>query len=136
MTKQPLCSYSEIKTMVDSGLVLPASHSHTHIDLSQQLSADILNTEVVQSKKILEQKLNTDIDYFVYPFGKFCAKTHNLVLQNYKFAFRIGGAINLNAKKMLYRIDADDIWQHNKTISKFFLLKLKLKYYLNIFRGK
>ena len=135
--KQPLCSFEEIKIMTDSGLVEAASHSHSHINLSKSLPKEVLDTEILKSKDILSEKLGTLVNYFIYPFGKFCKQTHELVCKNYTHAFRIGGAINLNNKnQMLYRIDADHIWKNNIKISKVYLLKLKLKYYLNILRGK
>ncbi len=109
-----LCSWEEIKEMVDSGLVIPASHSATHTALNKQSD---WQREIVQSKKILEQKLRHPVNIFVYPYGRFDKVTHDFVCQNYQFAMRIGSAANFNwkhPKKLIYRINADKYWPHQE----------------------
>src|SRR5574344_582861 len=67
--KATFCTYKELKQMQESGLVVFGSHSHSHIDLTQK-QVD-LDFELRVSKEILEGKLNTKIDSFVFPFRKY-----------------------------------------------------------------
>ncbi len=63
--KATFCTYKELKQMQESGLVVFGSHSHSHIDLTQkQVDLDL---ELRVSKQILEDKLNTKIESFVFP---------------------------------------------------------------------
>lgn len=50
------------------------SHSLTHPDF-EYLSDDEAKRQIIESKKILEEKLNTKIEYFCYPSGKYNEKT-------------------------------------------------------------
>ena len=87
-----------------------------------------LTDDIIQSKNILNKKLNTNIDTFVYPFGKMNKQIHNKITEHYKYAMRIGSSINKNWNNLIYRIDADYLWQNNIKISNILLAKLKFKY--------
>jgi peptidoglycan/xylan/chitin deacetylase (PgdA/CDA1 family) len=58
----------ELKEMMEAGWEV-GSHSSTHTDISKDTS--LINYEVLQSKKILEEALSTPIHTFAYPFGAF-----------------------------------------------------------------
>lgn len=133
----PLCTWLEIQEMVKSGHVIPASHSHTHSDLTS-VNTD-LTKEIVHSKNILESELNCEVSSFIYPFGKMNFKVHEQVMQNYKYIFRIGSAANKNwsnRNNLFYRVDANHIWPKSKIISKSLMRKYKFKYFLNKIRFK
>ncbi len=110
--KEAFCSFSELKEMAQSGLVEIASHSFYHQDLTDpkqlaEFQTD-LKQEIVFSKQFLEQKLNLPINTFVYPYGRFNRKIHNLVQKHYKYALRIGSALNFswqNISNLTYRIN-------------------------------
>ena len=109
-----LCSWEEIKEMVDSGWVVPASHGANHVALNQQSD---WQQEIIQSKRILEQRLEHPVSIFVYPYGRFDKATHEFVCQHYQIAMRIGSAANFNwqhPKKLVYRINADNYWPHKQ----------------------
>ena len=135
--KAPFCTWQEIKEMVDSNLVEIASHSYSHKNL---LEKDIdLDNEIITSKKILEEKLKIQINTFVYPLGKFNKEIHNAVKKHYKYAMRIGSAINFswqNITKITYRIISDNITKENE----HFTLKRFISYFwfffLNTFRKR
>ena len=61
-------TWQHVQEMQQSGLVAFGSHTCTHRRL-RDLSDEEINREIVQSKKILEEKLNTTIVSFCYPFG-------------------------------------------------------------------
>ncbi len=105
-----LCTWFEIKEMLDSGWVVPAAHGANHVALTSQSD---WQQEIVQPKRIIEQKTRHPTSLFVYPYGRFDKQTHAFVCQHYKFAMRIGSAINFNwchSQQLIYRINADNYW--------------------------
>jgi peptidoglycan/xylan/chitin deacetylase (PgdA/CDA1 family) len=114
------CSWVELKEMVDSGHVVIASHTQSHCSVPalKMLSDKFL--EVVDSKKILEQRLGVTVEHFVYPYGDWCRASHQFIAQYYQYIHRIGGALNvaeqLFSKKLLYRIDAGDLFMNYQPI--------------------
>lgn len=133
-THAPLCTWEEINEMVASNLVVPASHSHTHADLKNPNSD--LAQEGELSKHILQEKLTTNIDTFIYPFGKMNKSVHKHLSKHYKYLMRIGGSVNHDWSQLIYRVDADHLWPNNIQITAKFLKSLKWKYWLNKIRGK
>lgn len=132
----PLCTWSEIKTMLASGLVYPASHSLTHKDLAE-ITFDQAYQELCVSKRIILTKLENITETLIYPFGKSNRLIQKMANSHYKYVMRIGNASNRSwNQKILYRIDADPFWKHNKKISLVDLILLKAKYWYNRARGK
>ncbi|NGX34891.1 MAG: Poly-beta-1,6-N-acetyl-D-glucosamine N-deacetylase [Candidatus Anoxychlamydiales bacterium] len=124
-TKAPFCTWEEIKEMVDSKLVEIASHSYNHVNL---IASKNLDLEIIKSKEILEDKLKTEINTFVYPMGKFNEKIHKMVKKHYKYVMRLGSAINFswqNISSITYRIISDNLKTKNEN--------LKLKNYISYF---
>ena len=124
------CTWDELKEMHESGFVQMASHSHKHKDLSRD---DIdLHEEILGSKKILEEKLNTTIDSFILPFGRYNYDSIQLLKQHYRYIFRVGQGTNKDFQGingLIYRIDADN--QDN--IETLFTVKNMLKYKIKSF---
>ena len=109
-THAPFCTWAELKEMAQSGHVAIASHSvhHQHL-LTPGLDLDL---EIVGSKRMLEEKLQTSVRTFVYPLGKFNRRIHRQVKNHYEFAMRIGTAWNWswqNLSKMTYRVISDNL---------------------------
>ncbi len=106
--KGTFCTYKELQEMQKSGLVQIVSHSYSHKNL---LEDDVdLELELQTSKKIIEEKLGTQVESFVFPFGKFNTKILNETKKYYKYAFRIGNGINKDfhgINGVIYRIDGD-----------------------------
>jgi peptidoglycan/xylan/chitin deacetylase (PgdA/CDA1 family) len=106
--KAPLCTWEELRLMIGSGLVEVASHSHHHVDLTHPGTDPA--AEALQSKTLLEQQLGRRVSTFVYPFGRVNARAHQLVMQHYAYAMRIGSALNSNwtpRRQPLCRVSAD-----------------------------
>lgn len=102
-----LCSFEELKEMLENKSIAIASHSYTHSNLCKGVNLD---EEIILSKETLQQKLCSEISTFVYPFGSFNKKVHKLVKKHYQFAMRIGGTFNFswqNTSEITYRIVAD-----------------------------
>ncbi|MCX7661588.1 MAG: polysaccharide deacetylase family protein [Candidatus Omnitrophica bacterium] len=80
-------NWQEIEEMQNSGLVSFGSHTFTHPDLTSIEDIETLRKEIFGSKAVLEEKLNTKVEFFSYPKGIFNSKIKNLVKQaGYKFA--------------------------------------------------
>ncbi|MCX7913981.1 MAG: polysaccharide deacetylase family protein [Thermodesulfovibrionales bacterium] len=134
--KASFCTWQELKEMYGSTLIKIASHSLSHVDLTKS-NIDLLN-EVVISKEIIRQKLSEEPDTFIYPYGKFNHRVHSIVTQHYKYAMRIGSALNRdwhNSKNIIYRIDGEKILRNRGFTTKS-LVKYFLKYLSNRIRGR
>ena len=109
-TRAPFCTWEELKLMAASGLVEVASHSHHHIDLT--LPESDAKSEAVRSKMILEQRLGRAASTFAFPFGKVNSQTYGIIRQHYRYAMRIGGALNAGwspKRQPLCRVGADRV---------------------------
>ena len=72
-------NWEEIKEMQDSGLVTFGSHCIGPEPLINIKSEDVIRREIFDSKKILELNLNTKVNIFSYPEGRFNARIKQLV---------------------------------------------------------
>ncbi len=135
--RAPFCTWEEIRQMVESGLVVPASHSFSHRAMTEK-DTD-LHLEVVRSKEVLRQKLGTDVGAFVYPYGKCNRAVHNAVMRQYSYALRIGNAFNLNWRNrngLLYRVNADNLCSPDEPFGKTRMMRYFLKLLSNMARGR
>jgi peptidoglycan/xylan/chitin deacetylase (PgdA/CDA1 family) len=75
-------STREIKEMYDTGLVCFGSHTLSHPNLAD-LSPEASDTEIIESKKRIEQLTKLPIEHFSYPYGgkKTFSRTHVTMLQ-------------------------------------------------------
>ena len=124
------CTWDELKEMQDSGYVIMASHSYKHKDLSKD-SIDLYK-EIVESKEMLEDKLETNIDSFILPFGRYNYDSMKLLKQHYQYIFRVGQGINHDfqgVNGLIYRIDADNL----EKVEVLFTIKKMLQYKIKAF---
>ncbi|MCG2711777.1 MAG: polysaccharide deacetylase family protein [Candidatus Omnitrophica bacterium] len=68
--KQDMMRWEQIKELNDDELIEIVSHGLSHCPLDT-LSKEFVIKELSESKRILEKKLDTVIDYFCYPCGNF-----------------------------------------------------------------
>ena len=126
--KGTFCTYEELREMQASGLVQVVSHSYSHKNL---LEEDIdLTQELKHSKEIIEQKLNTTVESFVFPFGKYNQQILDETHKHYKYAFRIGNAINKDfhgIHNTIYRIDGDFLTSPSDIFSTKNMIKFRFK---------
>jgi peptidoglycan/xylan/chitin deacetylase (PgdA/CDA1 family) len=87
---------SEIREMIDSCGIEIASHSVTHVRLTQFSDARVWH-EVVDSKRALESLFGSEVITFVYPYGYMDGRVREIVrLAGYKLARKVGpGTPNL-----------------------------------------
>ena len=134
--KGTFCTYKELKDMQTSGLVQIVSHSYSHQNLLED-GID-LTQELQYSKEILEEKLGTSVESFVFPFGKYNQQVLDETLKHYKYAFRIGNAVNKDfhgIHNTIYRIDGDFLSSANGIFSTKNMLKFRLKAFVKQLTG-
>lgn len=68
----------EIKEIIDSKLVEIGSHTLDHLYL-KKLSKSVVTKQVIDSKKMLDDRFNIKIETFAYPYGAFSQDTIDLV---------------------------------------------------------
>ncbi len=89
-----LASWSELHQMQATGLVEIGSHTCRHIRLVEGLADKILYTEIVESRKQLENQLGKPVNLFCYPNGDVSAAAAKLVGQHYSAAVTTQFGIN------------------------------------------
>lgn len=90
-------SWQQLRTMASDPLITISSHSKTHPALTK-LSDKQLYKEVVESKQILETKLNRQITYFTYPYGNYDSRVKKIVAEaRYLAAIAYGTPIEMFA---------------------------------------
>ena len=126
--KPGYCTWDMLKEISKNELLQIASHSYSHCNMTKD-TVD-LKIECLKSRYILEKKLGKKVLTFVYPYGKYSRKIHNIIVKNYKYVMRIGGSLNFgwkNFSNLIYRIPSDNL----KTCNEIFL---KRNYYKQFFK--
>jgi peptidoglycan/xylan/chitin deacetylase (PgdA/CDA1 family) len=83
-------TWEQLRIMASDPLITISSHSKTHPALTK-ISDKQLYKEVVESKEILEAKLNRSIIYFTYPYGNYDSRVKKIVASSgYLAAIAIG----------------------------------------------
>lgn len=130
-THASFCTYPELQEMVDSGLVQIASHSFTHSNLVED-EVD-MEYELGESKRVLEERLNTRVDTFIIPFGRYNSFVLQAAKKYYKYTMRIGNGINRDfggVKGLIYRVKGDRLSSPSSIFSFGKLLKYRYKTFI------
>jgi peptidoglycan/xylan/chitin deacetylase (PgdA/CDA1 family) len=77
-------TWEQLRIMASDPLITISSHSKTHPALTK-ISDQQLYKEVVESKEILETKLNRQITYFTYPYGNYDSRVKKIVASTPRF---------------------------------------------------
>ncbi|HEX7542646.1 MAG TPA: polysaccharide deacetylase family protein [Patescibacteria group bacterium] len=110
----------EIKEIISSKLVEIGSHTLDHLYL-KKLSKSVVTKQVIDSKKLFEDKFNIKIETFAYPYGAFSQDTIDFVKSaGYTAAVSVIPGIKQSNEDLfyLYRIRAGSFSYGN--IIKFF----------------
>ncbi|HEV2662753.1 MAG TPA: polysaccharide deacetylase family protein [Ktedonobacteraceae bacterium] len=75
--QRPMLNWEQVASISAAGIEC-GGHTHTHPQLDT-LSATKAREEIVQCKRILEERLGQEIESFAYPFGYHTATTQRLV---------------------------------------------------------
>jgi len=79
-----IMSWDDLKSL-DKSLITVGSHTSNHV-ITKELNRDALKHEVVQSKVLLEQRLDRSIKHFCYPNGFFDDASIEVVKSVYQSA--------------------------------------------------
>ncbi len=79
------------------------SHTENHLDLTNPVYSDAdLHREIDESKLILENKLGSPIEIFVYPYGRYNEKIQQMVAAaGYKMAFTTEFGLKAESENLL-----------------------------------
>jgi len=92
-------NWNELKELLNNGMEI-GSHTLTHPNLRQVTESQLVS-EIKDSKTILEQNLNCQIEVFAYPYGIFDSKIIEVVRESkYKAARTTLGGLDQNVKNM------------------------------------
>jgi len=89
-----LMSWEQLLTMQQSELVSIGSHTCNHKRLTNALGDDEMIHEIIDSKKIIENRLSSTVDLFCFPNGDYSPRALELVQQNYSAAVTTKRGIN------------------------------------------
>jgi peptidoglycan/xylan/chitin deacetylase (PgdA/CDA1 family) len=93
--------------------------------------------ELEMANQILQEKLGIHPNNFVYPYGRFNATVHQHARQIHRYVHRIGNALNRGWEgSVLYRVDANRFWVHQKPITQADIRGLFYRYWWNRIRRK
>lgn len=132
-----LCTWTELAEMQASGRVCCAGHGHHHESMADG-ETDV-DAEVDQSFETLERKLGVQPDTFIFPYGSVNLRALQAVGRRFRYAMRIGGAVNRgwgNPGEFLYRVDAEHFWPQGRLWTFRSMLFWRLKWGVNRMRGK
>jgi peptidoglycan/xylan/chitin deacetylase (PgdA/CDA1 family) len=81
--KASLLDWEQIATMMDAGPIEIGSHTCNHIRLNTKTPAASVEREILDSKRIIEQKTGRAVKTFCFPNGDYSEYALNLVKANY-----------------------------------------------------
>jgi peptidoglycan/xylan/chitin deacetylase (PgdA/CDA1 family) len=129
------CTWGELREMTQTRQVAVAAHGFTHRRLDED-GID-LHAEIVAPKVVLEVRLEQTVDSFVFPYGRFNPEALQLVHENYRHAFRIGGADNPGwDRPILYRVAADAMESPDALFAPARLTTYRVRRFWNQVRGR
>jgi len=114
-TKKPM-SWQQVTELHKNGHLI-GSHSLDHFNMAN-LSKEKLQIQIVENKRILEDKLNYSCDYFAWPYGQFAHFTDENLLQVLKYHKYVYSGTDYKSylsydKKVLNRRQIEPFWPKN-----------------------
>ena len=87
-------TWEEVRALSTESLITIGSHTITHPFLSRMSDRDV-QREIIGSKRIIEDKIGAEIQYFCYPSGDFTLREQQHVQQaGYKAAVSVTPGVN------------------------------------------
>lgn len=78
-------TWSEVETMMESGLMTVGAHTHSHVDV-RAFDAAALADELDVSNRLIEERLGVTPRHFAYPWGYWSEPAEALVRERYETA--------------------------------------------------
>ena len=80
-------NWDQIRELFKEDFVEIGNHSHSHEYLVDE-SREVIESDILKSIKIFEEKLGKNSDFFSYPFGEYSSEFKNLIKSlGFKYAF-------------------------------------------------
>jgi peptidoglycan/xylan/chitin deacetylase (PgdA/CDA1 family) len=101
-----LMSWKQIIELNNNGLVIIGSHTMNHIDMNT-LNSEELETEIVQSQKIISERIKNTVNHFSYPRGIYTIAGVELIRHIYKTAVLMSNGIKIKGRvkyEQLYKL--------------------------------
>lgn len=84
--KNQYMNLTQLKSLVDNNLFTIGNHTKSHPHLERLAKQSAIEREIVQSKKELENQLETDINQFSYPYGSYTPHVADVVADTHELA--------------------------------------------------
>lgn len=89
-----LMNWEELRTAVSAGVVDVASHTCSHLRLTDSVPVEQVEVEVRESRRLIESQLGTEAKLFCYPNGDFTSATKEIVARYYDAALTTSSGTN------------------------------------------
>jgi peptidoglycan/xylan/chitin deacetylase (PgdA/CDA1 family) len=106
-----LMNWEQIEELSENGIDF-GSHSAHHPDLSR-LPAEAVQMEIIESKKMIEERTGKEVPVFCYPYGKYTVKTKSLVSNHYHAACSTEMDV-VSAESDLYSLPRVDMYYFSR----------------------
>ena len=125
ITRHYTLSWEEIIELHKEGCFI-AAHGYDHLyldELSYRNNPALSANEITKSKEVLESKLNTKIEVFVYPYGERCAEAIRLLKETgYTFGFTVDWGVVDNADTRFNRFEVPRYLLLNSNVHEIFAI--------------
>jgi len=119
-----LMNWSQIREVIGTGLFDVGSHTRHHLRVDGSLSQDKIESEIVGSKKDIEDNISSSVDLFCYPKGAYDDRALSVVRGNYKAAVTTAYGINHGSDINACLLKRVSIHQHASDAKRKFLSRL------------
>ena len=82
-----LLTWCDVKELHEKYNCTIGSHCMDHCVCHQDQDKDVVNTQIVESRKLIEKRTGIKCDYFAYPNGDFTTFSNSIVEKEYKMGF-------------------------------------------------
>ena len=114
LANQRHCTWKEMREMLNTGLINFESHGHSHKHI-RGMSLSELKNDIKTSIDLIETNLNTKVNFFAYPGGKFREEQHLEILKlGFMSVCTSKNRLLDNDRSIMPRISIENNWDLKK----------------------